>query len=61
MVRFRVVHVSQSGDVGREGWAVERTDPGEKPRIISRLYPTQQAAQVDADIRADREIEKATD
>ena len=61
MAKFRVVHVSQSGNVGQEGWAVERTDPDEKPHIVSRLYPTQLAAQADADTRAQQEIDKATD
>ena len=61
MATFRVVHVSQSGDVTEEGWAVERTDPDEKPYIFSRLYPTQQAAQACADKRTAQEIDKATD
>lgn len=61
MATFRVDHVSQSGNVGQEGWAVERTDPGEKPRIIRRLYPTRPAAQADADTRAQQEIDKAMD
>ena len=62
MATFRVVlRLSQPGNVGQEGWAVERTGPGEKPHIVSRLYPTQLAAQTDADIRAEQEIEKATD
>jgi hypothetical protein len=61
MATFRVVHVSQSGEAGQEGWAVERTDPDEKPYIVSRLYPTALAAQACADKRAAQEIDKATD
>ena len=62
MATFRVVlHLSQPVNVGQEGWAVERTDPGEKPQIVSRLYPTQLAAQADADRRAEQEIDMATD
>jgi len=61
MATFRVVHVSQSRDISQEGWAVERTDPDQKPYIVSRLYPTQPAAQADADKRAALEIDKATD
>jgi len=61
MATFRIVHISQSRDISEEGWAVERTDPDEKPYIVSRLYPTQLAAQADADKRVAREIDKATD
>ncbi len=61
MATFRVVHLSQSKDVGQEGWAVERTDPDQKPYIVSRLYPTQQAAQACAEKRTAQEIDKATD
>jgi hypothetical protein len=60
MATFRVVHISQSGEA-QEGWAVERTDPDEKPYIVSRLYPTELAAQACADKRAAQEIDKATD
>ena len=58
MATFRVVHVSQSGEAG---WAVERTDPDEKPYIVSRLYPTELAARECADKRTAQEIDKATD
>lgn len=62
MATFRVVHVSQSKDVHEEGWAVERTDPDQKPYIVSRrLYPTKEAAQACADKRIAQEIDKATD
>jgi hypothetical protein len=65
MATFRVVHVSQTKDLKpgefSDGWAVERADPDEKPYIVSRLYPTQQAAQECADKRTAQEIDKATD
>ena len=60
MARFRVVHLSQSRDVGEEGWAVERSYPNGKTNI-GRLYPTRTAAQGEADRLAAQEIDRPTD
>jgi hypothetical protein len=53
MGTFRVVHVSQTKDHGpgefSQGWAVDRSAPGEETRIVNRLFETEAGAKAEAD------------
>jgi hypothetical protein len=50
---FRVVHISQTKDHGpgefSQGWAVDRSGPGEQARIVSRLFETEAEAKSEAE------------
>lgn len=53
MVTFHTVHVSQTRRDPRagefpEGWAVERTAPGDGRCLVTRLYKTRQEAESEA-------------